>query len=100
MPIDTPEAPLWARMTETMPGIAASLGFSSMRGSNTLLRGGYMDRPSMLGKGVDARRAAKFRTLNGGTLNSYSSATKQFFGGAQRNQAMGAATGSAKNSFS
>jgi hypothetical protein len=100
MPIDPLEAPLYARLIETMPGIAASIGFSTMRGSNTLLRGGYMDRssrmPGALGKRVDASRAAKFRTLNGGTLNSYSSATKQFFGGAQRNQALGAATGSAR----
>ena len=90
MPIDTPEAPLWARMTEVMPGIAASIGFSTMRGSNTLLRGGYMDGPSLgtgkvgskipgmsrLGKKLDASRAAKFRTLQGGTLSSYGSAKK------------------------
>lgn len=96
MPIDTPEAPLWARMTEAMPGIAASAGFSSMRGSNTLLRGGYMDQTSRLGKGVDARRAAKFRTLQSGTMNSYESATKQFFGGAKRNQTMASLTGDAR----
>jgi len=96
MPIDTPEAPLWARMTEVMPGIAASAGFASMRGSNTLLRGGYMDSPSRLGKGVDARRAAKFRTLQSGTMNSYDSATKQFFGGAKRNQTMASLTGDAR----
>ena len=96
MPIDTPEAPLWARMTEVMPGIAASAGFSSMRGSNTLLRGGYMDNASKLGKGVDARRAAKFRTLQSGTMNSYESATKQFFGGAKRNQTMASLTGDAR----
>ena len=96
MPIDTPEAPLWARMTEVMPGIAASAGFASMRGSNTLLRGGYMDSPSRLGKGVDARRAAKFRTLQSGTMNSYDSATKQFFGGAKRNARMASLTGDAR----
>lgn len=96
MPIDTPETPLLFRMTETMPGIAASLGFSGMRGSNTLLRGGYMDRASKLGKGVDARRAAKFRTLQSGTMNSYESATKQFFGGAKRNKTMASLTGDAR----
>jgi hypothetical protein len=82
-----------------------------MRGSNTLLGGGYMDSASKRGTGkigkripgyrglgqkIDASRAAKFRTLQGGTLNSYDSATKQFLGGAQRNQALGAATGSAR----
>ena len=96
IPIDTPEAPLWSRMSESMPGIAASAGFSSMRGSNTLLRGGYMDSASRLGKGVDARRAAKFRTLQSGTMNSYESATKQFFGGAKRNQTMASLTGDAR----
>lgn len=100
MPIDTPEAPLWARMTEVMPGLAASAGFSSMRGSNTLLRGGYMDRssrmPGALGRRVDASRAAKFRTLQSGTMNSYDSATKQFFGGAKRNQTMASLTGDAR----
>lgn len=96
MPIDTPEAPLWARMSDSMPGLAASAGFSSMRGSNTLLRGGYMDQTSRLGKGVDARRAAKFRTLQSGTMNSYESATKQFFGGAKRNQTMASLTGDAR----
>lgn len=94
MPIDTPEAPLWARMTEHIPGIAASVGFSSGRGANTLLRGGYMDRPSRLGKGVDARRAAKFRTMQGGTLSS--PGAKQFLGGAKRNQAMAGLVGDAK----
>jgi hypothetical protein len=111
MPIGQIEAPLYARLIETMPGIAASIGFSTMRGSNTLLGGGYMDSASKRGTGklgkripgyrglgqkIDASRAAKFRTLQGGTLNSYGSATKQFLGGAQRNQALGAATGSAR----
>lgn len=111
MPIDQMEAPLYARILETFPGIAASIGLSTTRGSSTLLRGGYMDSASKRGTGklgkripgyrglgqkIDASRAAKFRTLNGGTLNSYGSATKQFLGGAQRNQALGAATGSAR----
>lgn len=110
MPIDQIEAPLYARILETFPGVAASIGLSTSRGSSTLLRGGYMDGPSLgtgkvgskipgmsrLGKRLDASRAAKFRTLQGGTLNSYGSATKQFLGGAQRNQVLGAATGSAR----
>ena len=110
MPIDQMEAPLYARILETFPGVAASIGLSTSRGSSTLLRGGYMDGPSLgtgkvgskipgmsrLGKRLDASRAAKFRTLQGGTLNSYGSATKQFLGGAQRNQVLGAATGSAR----
>jgi hypothetical protein len=94
MPIDTPEAPLWARMTEVMPGIAASIGFSTMRGSNTLLRGGYMDNASRLGKGVDARRAAKFRVMRGGALSD--PGAKQFLGGAARNARMASLTGDAR----
>jgi hypothetical protein len=37
------QAPLAMRMAEHLPGIAASIGFSSARGSNTIMRGGYMD---------------------------------------------------------
>lgn len=111
MPIDQMEAPLYARILETFPGIAASIGLSSTRGSSTLLRGGYMDSASKRGTGklgkripgyrglgqkIDASRAAKFRTLQGGTLNSYDSATKQFLGGAQRNQTMASLTGDAR----
>jgi hypothetical protein len=93
MPIDQIEAPLYARLIETMPGIAASIGFSTMRGSNTLLGGGYMDSPSRLGKGVDARRAAKFRVMQGGTLSS--PGAKQFLGGAARNTRLASLSGSA-----
>jgi hypothetical protein len=38
-----PDDPLAMRMIENLPGMAASLGFSTMRGSNTLIRGGFMD---------------------------------------------------------
>lgn len=51
---------------------------------------------SGLGQRIDASRAAKFRTLQSGTLNSYESATKQFFGGAARNQKMASLTGDAR----
>lgn len=41
---EMPDAPLYARMTDHVPGISASIGFANFRGSNTLLRGGgYMD---------------------------------------------------------
>jgi len=35
--------PLAQRMMEHIPGITASLGFSAFRGSNTLIRGGFLD---------------------------------------------------------
>lgn len=37
------EMPLAFRMMEHFPSLSASLGFANMRGSNTLLRGGFMD---------------------------------------------------------
>lgn len=37
------DIPLAFRMMENVPGIAASLGFATYRGSNTLMRGGFMD---------------------------------------------------------
>jgi hypothetical protein len=37
------EIPLAFRMMENIPGIAASLGFATYRGSNTLMRGGFQD---------------------------------------------------------
>ena len=37
------EIPLAFRMMEHLPSISASLGFGVMRGSNTLLRGGFQD---------------------------------------------------------
>jgi len=38
-----PDDPLAMRMMENLPGFTASVGFSSMRGSNTLIRGGFFD---------------------------------------------------------
>ena len=70
MPIDEIQAPLWSRMMENMPGISTSMGFGAYRGSNTLLRGGYMDRPSRLGSFVDKRRASKYRIMQDGQLSS------------------------------
>lgn len=44
------DTPFAFRMLENMPGIASSLGFAQYRGSNTLLRGGFMDN-RMIGPG-------------------------------------------------
>lgn len=43
MDISNVQAPLAMRMAENLPGIATSIGFSSARGSNTIMRGGHMD---------------------------------------------------------
>ena len=37
------DTPLAFRMLENVPGFAASFGFAQNRGSNTLMRGGFMD---------------------------------------------------------
>jgi len=37
------DTPLAFRMLENVPGLAASFGFAQNRGSNTLMRGGFMD---------------------------------------------------------
>jgi hypothetical protein len=44
------DTPFAFRMLENMPGIASSIGFAQYRGSNTLLRGGFMDN-RMIGPG-------------------------------------------------
>jgi hypothetical protein len=54
------QSPLAMRMVENMPGIAASIGFSSARGSNTIMRGGYMDYKYAKG----SRMANKFRVMD------------------------------------
>ena len=43
MDMSNVQAPLAMRMMENAPGMAASIGFSMSRGSNTIMRGGFMD---------------------------------------------------------
>ncbi len=70
------ESPLAMRMIENMPGIATSVGFSTARGTNTLMRGGFMDYKYAKG----SRMAGKFRLMDeAGTLSQRSAAN--FFGG-------------------
>jgi hypothetical protein len=52
------ETPLAYRMLENMPGIAASIGFSSMRGANTIMYGGYKQGKAPKFIGRKARREA------------------------------------------
>ena len=60
MDVSNIQAPLAMRMAEHIPGIATSIGFSSGRGSNTLMRGGYMDYKYAKG----SRMANKFRVMD------------------------------------
>lgn len=45
------ELPLAMRMMEHLPSISASIGFATMRGSNTLLGGGFLDDRARRGPG-------------------------------------------------
>lgn len=76
MDISNIQAPLAMRMAEHIPGIATSIGFSSGRGSNTLMRGGYMDYKYAKG----SRMANKFRVMHpSGSLSARNQAN--FVGG-------------------
>ena len=60
MDVSNIQSPLAMRMVENLPGIATSIGFSSARGSNTIMRGGYMDYKYAKG----SRMANKFRVMD------------------------------------
>lgn len=65
------ETPLAFRMMEHMPGVAASMGFSNMRGSRTMMYGGFMDNmPTIAGKSRQARRAARFAIVQDGVMST------------------------------
>lgn len=74
--------PLAMRMMEHLPGITASLGFSSRRGSNTLIRGGYLDDISRVGR---KRKAAKYGTFAKGELQATQVGQRGFLRGRKRN---------------
>lgn len=65
--------PLSLRMLEHIPGISASVGFSSMRGSNTLIRGGFMDDAKNFKKS-----RAKFSPYQNGSLTPTQGGPKSF----------------------
>lgn len=88
-----PTAPLAMRMMEHLPGITASIGFSSMRGSNTLIRGGYFD---------DARqtaRRAKYGVFNKGSTTATPITKKSFLFGKRRFADDAAARAAGKDMF-
>jgi len=62
------DTPLAMRLMEDMPGMAAAVGFGSNRGSNTILRGGFMDDSGILA----GRRADRYRVFSGGAQPSVS----------------------------
>jgi hypothetical protein len=76
---------------EDMPGMAAAVGFGSNRGSNTILRGGFMDDSGILA----GRRADRYRIFSGGAQPSVS--PNQYIGSSARRQRM--AAGNRQNFF-
>lgn len=68
--------PLSLRMLEHIPGISASVGFSSMRGSNTLIRGGFMDEFG--DKKRFSKSRAKFSPFQGDSLTPTQGGPKSF----------------------
>lgn len=69
------DAPLAFRMLENLPGLATSVGFSTARGTGTILRGGFMDNS----KRFTGMRSRNYRVIQDGVLNGKH--RNQFFGG-------------------
>jgi len=74
------ETPLAQRMIEHIPGITASIGFSSFRGSNTLIRGGFMDDTTRF-----ANSRSKFGIFQKGAMSPTAATEKSFLFGKRRN---------------
>lgn len=90
MPIGDPmgyvdeEMPLAYRLLEDLPGISASAGFAVMRGSNTMMYGGFMDDGSSL---LRSRRAKRYAIMNGGKISTPGAGG--FYGGVRGGGALG-----------
>jgi len=67
------------RMMGAAPGITASLGMSSRRGANTLMRGGYFDDASRR-----ATRRASYQVFQNGSLEPTPATRKSFLFGNRR----------------
>jgi len=86
--------PLAMRMMGAAPGITASLGMSSRRGANTLMRGGYFDDASRR-----ATRRASYQVFQNGSLTPTPATRKSFLFGSRRFADDAAARGSGKMAF-
>lgn len=87
--VDTPDTALGFRMMEHLPGLSTSVMFGSMRGSNTMMYGGFMDDLGDPQKVLSARRqkrlaqrASKHRIMVGGQMSAASNS--HFMGSASR----------------
>jgi len=72
--------PLAQRMMEHIPGITASVGFSSFRGANTMIRGGFMDDTTRF-----AKSRSKFGIFQKGSNYSTKASQSSFLFGSRRN---------------
>jgi len=70
---------LGMRMLEDIPGISASVGLSSRRGANTLMRGGYFDDVSRR-----ATKRAMYQVFQNGSLAPTPATRKSFLFGSRR----------------
>jgi hypothetical protein len=86
--------PLAMRMMGAAPGITASLGMSSRRGANTLMRGGYFDDATRR-----ATRRASYQVFQNGDLTPTPATRKSFLFGSRRFADDAAARGSGKMAF-
>ena len=82
------------RMIGAAPGITASLGMSSRRGANTLMRGGYFDDTTRR-----ASRRASYQVFQNGSLTPTPATRKSFLFGSRRFADDAAAAGSGKMAF-
>jgi hypothetical protein len=82
------DIPLAFRMLGDAPGIAASLGFGIHRGSNTIMRGGFMD---------DRKRGpGKLGGFARGSLAPTNPTSSAYYGSSARRARLGAAAGTSQ----
>jgi hypothetical protein len=74
-----PDTPLAMRMMENLPGISASVGFSTMRGSNTLIRGGFFDDTTRF-----AKSRSRFGIFQPGSMTPTAATSDSFLFGKRR----------------
>lgn len=73
--------PLAFRMAENLPGFTTSVLFSTNRGTNTIMRGGFLEREGRMSSRLAGRRAAKYRVMDPQTGMIGPKKASQFFRG-------------------
>lgn len=83
------DVPLAFRMAEHLPGFGTSAGFSMNRGTNTIMRGGFLETDGRVGKKLAGRRAAKYRVMDPTTGIVGPKRASHFIGGRTERGAIG-----------